>query len=275
MRAWATYVTGVREAADAESAAYRRSVTSATVDRQMIVVLVTVAICLTLNNFLAANRDAAWLVTLLDRIGLSGPSSRLASATTTSDHAELNRLVFWGAVQVAGYVVLPVVVIACVFRERLRDYGLLISGIGRHVRPYVVLLICSLPALVAVSYTSAFQERYPFLDLVPGVGLWPDMWMWWGVYAAQFVALEFFFRGFFLHGLKRRFGWGAIFVMVVPYNMLHYGKPMAEALAAIVGGCVLGTLSLKTRSIWWGAALHVAIAGSMDVLALWHKGIVF
>jgi membrane protease YdiL (CAAX protease family) len=60
--------------------------------------------------------------------------------------------------------------------------------------------------------------------------------------------------------------------MVVPYNMLHFGKPMPEALAAIVGGIVLGTLSLKTRSIWWGAALHISIALTMDVCALVHMG---
>jgi hypothetical protein len=50
---------------------------------------------------------------------------------------------------------------------------------------------------------------------------------------------------------------------------------MPEALAAIVGGIALGTLSLKTRSIWWGAALHIAVAATMDLLALWHAGIVF
>ena len=31
-----------------------------------------------------------------------------------------------------------------------------------------------------------------------------------------------------------------------------------------------GTLSLKTRSIWWGAALHISIAITMDVCALGH-----
>ena len=98
------------------------------------------------------------------------------------------------------------------------------------------------------------------------------MFVWWSLYALQFVALEFFFRGFLVHGLAPRLGWVSIFVMIVPYNMLHYGKPMPEALVAIAGGLVLGTLSLKTRSIWWGASLHIAIAITMDVCALWHAG---
>ena len=78
-----------------------------------------------------------------------------------------------------------------------------------------------------------------------------------------------------VHGLAPRLGWVSIFVMVVPYNMLHFGKPMPEALVAIIGGLVLGTLSLKTRSIWWGASLHIAIAITMDLCALWHEGRLF
>jgi membrane protease YdiL (CAAX protease family) len=73
-----------------------------------------------------------------------------------------------------------------------------------------------------------------------------------------------------VHGLAPRLGWAAIFAMVLPYNMLHYGKPMPEALAAIVGGIVLGTLSVKTRSIWLGVALHISVAITMDLSALGH-----
>jgi membrane protease YdiL (CAAX protease family) len=91
----------------------------------------------------------------------------------------------------------------------------------------------------------------------------------------QFCALEFFFRGFLLRGIAPRLGWAAIFAMALPYNMLHYGKPMPEALAAIVGGIALGTLSLKTKSIWWGAAIHISIAITMDICALTHAGRVF
>jgi len=270
---WNTYVTDVRNVVDAESDAYRESTPSSTADTHMIVVLVVAAVCLTMNSFLASGRDASWLVSLLDRIDLDGLAARLGSATTTSANSELNRLAFWALVQIAGYVVLPVVVVVVVFRERLRDYGLRVRGISRDARPYALLLVLALPGIIAMSYTPAFQARYPFYDLAPGEAYWPNLWLWWGLYAVQFVALEFFFRGFMLHGLAHRFGWGAIFIMVVPYNMLHYGKPMPEALAAIAGGVVLGDLSLKTKSIWWGAALHIGIAAAMDMLSLWHRGL--
>jgi membrane protease YdiL (CAAX protease family) len=52
--------------------------------------------------------------------------------------------------------------------------------------------------------------------------------------------------------------------------MIHYGKPMAETYGAIIAGVVLGTLAMRTRSIWGGVLVHCAVAISMDVLALGH-----
>src|SRR5690606_8230997 len=84
------------------------------------------------------------------------------------------------------------------------------------------------------------------------------------------VSLEFFFRGFMLKALAPRLGSSAIFVMVVPYCMIHFGKAMPETLGAIVAGLVLGTLAMRTRSIWGGVLLHIAVALTMDLLAVEH-----
>jgi arylsulfatase A-like enzyme len=55
--------------------------------------------------------------------------------------------------------------------------------------------------------------------------------------------------------------------MVVPYCMIHFGKPFLETMAAIVAVVVLGTLSMKTRSIWSGFLIHVSVAVSMDIFS--------
>ncbi|MGH8978418.1 MAG: lysostaphin resistance A-like protein, partial [Acidimicrobiia bacterium] len=243
-RLWCTYVTDVRDDANA------RVRISARGDRDAAAVLVTAALCLTLSQYLA-KRDGS---------GLVGPGS------------QFERLTGWALIASAAYVVLPMAVTVFVLRRPLRDIGLRASGVSSHWPVYALLYSLALPAIVIASFGDAFQTKYPFYDLGAGEAFWPRMFVWWSLYALQFVALEFFFRGFLVHGLAPRFGWVSIFVMIVPYNMLHYGKPMPEALVAIAGGIVLGTLSLKTRSIWWGAALHIAIAITMDSLALWHAG---
>jgi membrane protease YdiL (CAAX protease family) len=59
--------------------------------------------------------------------------------------------------------------------------------------------------------------------------------------------------------------------MAVPYCMIHYGKPYLEANGAIVAGIVLGSLAMRTRSVYAGFLVHITVAGSMDLLALWHR----
>src|SRR5690606_8307604 len=95
---------------------------------------------------------------------------------------------------------------------------------------------------------------------------------WEMVYVAQFFALEFFFRGVMLFTLARRLGAQAIFVMTIPYTLIHFGKPLPETLGAIVTGIVFGTLALRTRSIFGGVIVHSAVGVSMDLFALLQKG---
>jgi hypothetical protein len=54
--------------------------------------------------------------------------------------------------------------------------------------------------------------------------------------------------------------------------MIHYGKPYLEACAAIVAGVVLGSLSMKTRSIYAGFLVHGTVAILMDILSLDARG---
>src|SRR6185436_16355444 len=82
---------------------------------------------------------------------------------------------------------------------------------------------------------------------------------------------EMFFRGFWLGALRRSFGSGAIFAMAVPYCMIHFQKPYLEVCGAIVAGIALGSLSMKTKSIYQGFLVHVTVAGLMDWLALRHR----
>jgi hypothetical protein len=59
--------------------------------------------------------------------------------------------------------------------------------------------------------------------------------------------------------------------MAVPYCMIHYGKPYFEAHGAIVAGIVLGSLSMKTRSIYAGFLVHITVALGMDLLSLYKR----
>lgn len=265
-RLWDAFVTSVVTEADRDSDT-ARSADPAGSNRQAFVVLVVAALALIANEFLT--RDPSWVTGPLGALGFTEWADSLSAGFRRD---QLARLSFWGVVQVLTYVIPAALVIRFVFKAPMREFGLGIRGIGKHAWIYGILLVISVPGILYAATSPAFLSKYPFLDPVVGESLFPDMYVWWIVYAAQFVALEFFFRGFLVHGLKARLGFAAVFVMAVPYAMIHFQKPMLEAIMAIGGGVVLGTLSLGTRSIWWGAALHIAIAGTMDVLALNAKG---
>ena len=183
---------------------------------------------------------------------------------------EIVPLAYWVLVAWAVYFLVPAMVVRLGFRESLSSYGVTFRGLGRHLWIYVVLYLCVLPFVVAVSYTTPFLYIYPFY---PEAGRsMADFVVWEALYALQFFALEFFFRGFMIHGLKKRLGFYAVVIMVVPYCMIHFYKPFLEAMGAIVAGLVLGTLSYVTGSIIPGFLIHFAVALSMDILALIHKG---
>jgi membrane protease YdiL (CAAX protease family) len=133
-----------------------------------------------------------------------------------------------------------------------------------------------LPLVYLMSLTSGFSAKYPFLHIYDGSTYLGWTFVCWElIYFVQFFGLEFFFRGFLLHSLKPSLGPYAIFVMTVPYCMIHFGKPMPETFAAIFAGIFLGWLSFKNGNIWMGLALHCTVALSMDVLALYNKGLLF
>ena len=180
-------------------------------------------------------------------------------------YTELLELVAWTAVRLTGFVLVPAIAIRVLLRQRLGAYGL-----GplprRHVRAYLGLLAIVLPCVVLAARRPEFVAYYPFYRLAHAS--WLDLLAWELLYAAHFVGLEFFFRGFWLEACRRSFGSQAVLVSAVPYCMLHFTKPLMEVLAALPAGIVLGLLAMRARSIWGGAAVHVAVAWLMDALAL-------
>jgi len=153
--------------------------------------------------------------------------------------------------------------------EPLRDYGL---GAGRWRRGLWLsgaLLGAMLPVVLVASRFPAFAGHYPLAPAAAST--WPLFALYQAGYALYFVAWELVFRSFLLFGLYRRVGVLAVYLQALPFALLHFGKPEAETLGSIVAGVALGYLALKTRSFWWGALLHAAVALAMDLAASWAR----
>ncbi|WP_338847551.1 CPBP family intramembrane glutamic endopeptidase [Massilia sp. W12] len=244
---------------------------SNTQERDAAVVLLVAALCLTGLEYFTR---PAWLAPQLEF--LFGATARQTFDACCGTKAQpLGRLTYWALVNIACYLTLPLLTIRFYLRRPLREFGVRTENAWLAWRWYVLMLGVMLPLVWLMSATSGFLALYPFLRLPPGAPLWPTFLWWELLYFAQFFALEFFFRGFLLHGLAPQLGRLSILVMMLPYCMLHFGKPLPETLASILAGIVLGHLSLKSGSIWLGAVMHCSVALAMDGMALWRKGLLF
>lgn len=230
-------------------------------DHRPMVALVLCALILTMQEYYGGRAffDQQFYPTI---------AKHFSSATivTLSKYDELLGFAWWAGTRIGGYV-LPFVVWKLAFRkESILDFGLRTRGFFDHAWIYGLFLAVVLPAMLLVSAQPDFGSYYPFYKTAPRS--WFDFLVWEAMYFAQFFALEMFFRGFWLGALRRSFGSGAIFAMAVPYCMIHFGKPYLEAVGAIVAGIALGSLSMKTKSIYQGFLVHITVAALMDWLSL-------
>ena len=144
---------------------------------------------------------------------------------------------------------------------------------GSDLRPYGALLLLMMPLLLAASFSPGFQSTYPIFKVwrfQPAWGL--NAWHWFGinelVYGGSFVMIEWMFRGALVLGMGRLMGRDSILPMVVVYAIIHFDKPVAEAISSIFGGYLLGVIAWKSRHILGGVLLHIGIAWAMELFAL-------
>jgi uncharacterized protein len=226
-------------------------------ERRTFIVLLSIPVCLTLIEFLGMPGNLFALVPDIVR-------------KNSIDTARLIGLIYWSCCCGIGYVLIPSLITRFIFKEGIAAYGLKLKGITKHLWIYVMLFLAVFPFVVIASFGSSFKAIYPFYK--PPVGGWMLFLIFELFYLVQFFYLEFFFRGYIIFNLEKTLGYYAVFVMAIPYCMIHFHKPLPEALCAIGAGIILGMLALRTRSIWYGVLIHVSVACSMDILALLQKG---
>jgi membrane protease YdiL (CAAX protease family) len=259
---------------EADALSYKLSDAGKHTDWKTITVLVTAAACLILQQYTSnpgrVTSTAAFVANHID-----GPEAAAKVQTALRKwHADpLVSHLWWAGIAVLTYAAIPILVLKLALGGKLNEHGLKVRGVLNAWPLYLLFIAVMVPLVIVCSAEDRFQETYPFLRLATADQVRADQWKWELAYAAQFIGLEFFFRGFIVHGTKHRFGAYAVFVSMVPYVQIHFGKPMPEACASVVAGIVLGYMSLVTRSVWLGAALHIGVAWGMDCACLYRRGL--
>ncbi|MEM7374626.1 MAG: CPBP family intramembrane glutamic endopeptidase [Bacteroidota bacterium] len=143
-------------------------------------------------------------------------------------------------------------------------------------RPYLWLLLLMVPIVLGASMTEDFIEYYPTLKPEriaqwTAVPTWLTLAIFEFVYASDFLWTELIFRGFFVVGMIRVMGKGAILPCATLYAVRHFAKPVMETVGSIFGGYILGVIAFRSKSILGGFLVHVGIALLMDVFALFQR----
>ena len=253
-------------------------------DRTALVILVSVPFVLTLLEYYGMpwhysrhRETASRLERAMQRPAVNNPPyvEHLGKIEMPGEYShQLQRYMWWAIGCFVCLVLLPMLVGKFAANKSPRALGVRFKGTLKEAPTYLLLYLIFLPVIYYVSLQPDFQKTYPFFKINPREGLTREFWIFEILYFSQFFAIEFFFRGFMVLGLKKALGMASVLVMLAPYCMIHYYKPMPEAMGAIGAGLVLG-IALPTeaaRSIygWW---LHFCRSRSaMDLLSLHHRG---
>jgi len=177
-------------------------------------------------------------------------------------------------------VVIPCLIVALGFQERLRDYGLGGPKPGEWrftLASSVLLALFAYPSMYVAAKTSpSMRALYPLFRDFSSVS---DFVVFELGYFVFFLAIEFIFRGFLLLGLYGAHQTGgaravregqdppllthySIVVSMLSYTAWHLGKPLPELWSTPVWGIVTGAIVLRSGTIWPIVLIH----WSMNVL---------
>jgi hypothetical protein len=173
----------------------------------------------------------------------------------------LERLIVVGAI----YVITPFL-LYFVFQHSPKDFGISLGKPKEWIRDVLVFYAIFLVILIVAFKFTNLKNVYPLYRRA-SQGLhyflfYQLIQMWY------LLGWEFFFRGFMLFGLERKFGRMSVLVQAIPFAIVHFKKPQLEAYGAIFAGIFLGLIGLRARSFLPCFLLHYMIILTADVLGI-------
>lgn len=156
------------------------------------------------------------------------------------------------------YFILPIFSIVAIFRRNPMDFGLRLGEYkiwGLHllvICPVIFLLLfisAKDPAMIRYYRHANFNFSAYAMET-----------------AIRIFAWEYIFRGFLLFGLKEKMQDHAIVVQMIPFALLHLGKPEIEVVSCIISGTYFGYLSYRGNSFWPAFLIHLYLNLTLMVI---------
>jgi hypothetical protein len=170
--------------------------------------------------------------------------------------------------------VIPILIIKFVFKKKLSDFGFRIGDAKFGLITSAIFLGVMLIVVWFVSASKEFALAYPqggsalrenlSLFLLYELSILVYMFGW-----------EFIWRGYTLFGLYDKLGYYSILIQMIPFFILHRGKPEIELFASIFAGVILGIQALRSRSFIYCWLLHWLVMVSIDSISILRSNLNF
>ncbi len=220
-------------------------------DRKIIIIFISVGILQTVSWYYTSRR--------FFRLNLFN------SFFAHDPNVQLYEYLFWFIGDFITYFILPILIIYLIHKEKPRDFGLRFGEVKSGLLISLIFLCVMIVIVWFVSAMPDFTAKYPHLYSVK------NNWTIFLIYESGMLlymfAWEFIWRGYMLFGLEEKFGYYAVLIQMLPFVILHNGKPEIETFSAIIGAIALGILAFRTRSFLYGVLLHFGTMISIDFIS--------
>jgi len=154
-----------------------------------------------------------------------------------------------------------------VLKAKLKDFGFTLGDKKFGFFTTALFLAVMLPVLWIVSATPDFAKAYPQGGIQVSES-WYRFLLYEFSILIYMLGWEFLWRGYMLFGLKEKFGYYSIFIQMIPFFILHKGKPELELFASIFAGLILGIQAVRSRSFIYAWILHWLIMLFIDSISI-------
>ena len=218
-------------------------------DKKVVVIFLSIAILQTISWYFTSRRFF-----------------RINIFPSIENHPDvyLIEYLFWFVGDFFTYFVLAILIIKFILREKLGNYGLTFGDSKAGLKYSSIFLIVMFPLVWIASSMPDFTSKYP--HLLSTRNNWEKFFIYESGMLLYMFGWEFIWRGFLLFGLKEKFGFYAIFIQMIPFVILHNGKPALETFGAILGGLALGVLAYRTNSFYYCVVTHMGVMFSIDLI---------
>lgn len=175
--------------------------------------------------------------------------------------------VYWFLMDGALMFILPILSIKFVFRQKISEYGLQFGNLKYGLITTSIFFVAMFVTVWIVSGSESFANTYPQGGAKVKESLTVFL-MYEMCVAFYMLGWEFFWRGYMLFGLLPKFGWYSIFIQMIPFFILHKGKPELELFGSILAGIILGVQAIRARSFIYAWIIHALVMICVDGISV-------